>query len=210
MDIPVRPIKEWSKILVDTSILLSLLKWNDTVTDEVLIFCKKLITFLNDQKDHNNEKRTFLVSTISISEFLTTEKDQEKIRQIITLLDSNNVEFVDFDLKSGLMFNTLLQPYLSDNKAVNERAKELGFKTHEYAMAREWISRDYMINVSGLIYEADVVLSLDYRTFYPLSKDTGIFCALAYPDLFDHEGKFVLGYKTDDVQAFIEERKKRK
>lgn len=195
-----KSIIEWKRIMLDTSIVLSLfLSENPKNIDQRVVFIRKLIDYLDSTNSGDNQKRTFLVSSIAVTEMLTKENDQEKIKKILRVLNSGNVEFIDFDLNTALMFNYHLYPHLSKT-TLHEYAKQFGFKTNEYMMAREWINRDFMIVMAGLRHNADVVLTADVKTFYPLAEKSNAFCALAYPRFFDQSKMHILGYKHKDAQ----------
>ena len=71
-------------------------------------------------------------------------------------------------------------------------------------MARQWISKDYMIAMTGITKKADVILTLDKKTFYPLYKEfPDTKCILAYPELFKHSEQFVFEYDYANVDNFI-------
>ncbi|WP_339707569.1 hypothetical protein [uncultured Kriegella sp.] len=194
-----KTIADWKRIMLDTSVILSLfLSEDENCKDEVVSFNRKLIDFLEESKSGDGKDRTFLVSTVVITEILVKENDQEKIKKILRVLNSSNVEFVDFDLDTSLMFNYQLHPHLG-KKSLHKFAEEFGFKTHEYMMAREWINRDFMIMMSGVRHNADVILTADKNTFYPLAEKANAFCALTYPKYFEQSPKFIIGYKHKDV-----------
>jgi hypothetical protein len=204
MAIVTKLIQDWERILIDTSILCNLITSNkEGVTDPTVLFIRKLIDFLNKQKPANKKERTFLVSTITVTELLVKENDVEKIKKILNLLSSDNVEFIDFDLPTSLRFNNLLYPYLAKSE-LNELAKNYGFKTHEYMMAREWISKDLMIIVNAIEYGADIILTADKKTMYPSTVNAGIFCVLAFPELFEQFDTAILKYNHNEVKEFLE------
>jgi len=197
-------IKDWEKILVDTSALCALFRsQNSEVIDEQTQFVDKLFSFLSKNKTGESKDRIFYVSTITLSELLTRENDSEKIRRILKVLDSKNVEFIDFDLQVALQFNSVLYPHLSKAE-LHKVAANIGFKTGDFMMAREWITRDYMIIMSGVQKNVDVVLTADKNTFYPTCKNIGnAYCVLLYPQLFETSEKFVLNYYDDKVSDFL-------
>jgi len=194
-----KPMLEWKRIMLDTSVICSLfLSENKKCADKDVLFIRKLVDYLSESKSGDKKERTFLVSAISITEILSKENDQEKIKKILRTLNSSNVEFVDFDLQTSLLFNYHLYPHLSVPK-LNDYAKEFGFKTNEFMMAREWISRDFMIMMSGSRHESDVILTGDKKTFYRLAEKADIFCALAYPNYFEQGKTYITSYKHKDV-----------
>lgn len=204
-----KKIKDWEKILLDTSVLCSLFRSQDsTNNDEQTLFTVKLISFLTQNKTSSGKDRIFYVSAITVSELLTRENDSEKIRRILSVLNSKNVEFIDFDLQTSLEFNSRLYEHLS-RKSLHEIANEIGFKTGNYMMAREWITRDYMIIMSGVSRNVDVTFTADKKTFYPLTKNiNNAFCVLVYPELFEQSEQFILNYLDNTVDAFLNKNKK--
>lgn len=199
-----KQIKDWRKILLDTSVLCALFRSEHSPTiDAQTEFVLKLITYLTKNKTSDGQERIFLVSTITISELLTKENDSEKIKRILKVLNSKNVEFVDFDLMTALQFNKVLHPQLG-KASLHQMAAGMGFKSNDYMMAREWITRDFMIIMSGVERNADVILTADKNTFYPACVQIGnADCVLVYPELFDSSDNFILRYKDDEVDSFL-------
>lgn len=199
-----KSIKDWKKILVDTTIICSLFRsQHPHINNENDAFVARLIDYLSGSKASDKSDRVFLISTITLTELLTKEQDQEKIKRISKVLNSNNVEFISFDTTTSLAFNHLLKPYLSKTN-LHKKAAAIGFKTGDYMMAREWITRDYMIALNGVIKEADVLLTYDKNTFYPVIKDVpGSTCILAYPELFRFSDQYFLDYDYANVDNLI-------
>jgi hypothetical protein len=203
MAINEKTIIEWKTIMLDTSVIVSLfLSENTDSKDDRVLFIRELIDFLNNSSSGDGKPRKFLISTIVLTELLVKENDQEKIKRILRVLNSSNVEFVDFDIETSLQFNHHLYPYLSKD-ILHEFAKEFGFKSNDYMMAREWINRDFMIIMSGVSNNVDVILSADHRTFYPLANKANAFCALMKRDLFEKPFKSVLKYYHKDAVKYL-------
>lgn len=198
-----KPIVSWKKILLDTSILCALFRAEYHIEDPVTVFITKLINYLSNSKAGDTTERVFYISTITLSELLTKENDEEKIKRILKVLDSSNVEFRSFDTPTALAFNIKLTDKLHKT-SLNARAKELGWKTGDYMDAREWIIKDYMIAMTAVVKNADVVLTADKNTFYPLCCDVeNTNCILTYPELFREEGSYILEYDYKNVDNFI-------
>lgn len=196
-----KSIIEWKTIMLDTSVIVSLFhSENPNSKDETVLFTRELIDYLNSSNSGNGKPRKFIISSIVLTELLVKENDQEKIKRILRVLNSTNVEFVDFDIETSLLFNYELYPYLSKEK-LHKFAKEFGFKTNDYMMAREWINRDFMIIMSGVSNNADVILTSDHRTFYPLANKANAFCALTRKDLFEKPFKSVLNYYHEKAKS---------
>jgi hypothetical protein len=199
-----KQVKDWGKILVDTTLLCVLLRSEtSTPADDQAQFVLKLISYLSKNKTSDGKERTFYVSAITLSELLMREHDSEKIKRIVRLLNSRNVEFIDFDLDTALLFNAQLYSFLGKS-SLHQMAEQVGFKTNDYMMAREWISRDYMIIMSGVSRNVDIVLTADKKTFFPICKNINrLDCALAYPQLFETTDQYILKYYDDRVEEFI-------
>lgn len=165
-----KPISDWKKILIDTSIICALFRAEHETSDETNLFISRLINYLSNSKAGDSSDRLFYISTITLSELLTKENDEEKIKRIINVLDSSNVEFRGFDTPTALAFNLKLADKLH-TPVLNKRAGELGWKTGDYMDAREWIIKDYMIAMTAVVKNADVILTADKNTFYPLCQD---------------------------------------
>ncbi|EFK36863.1 Uncharacterised protein [Chryseobacterium gleum] len=190
-------ISEWENILVDTSILCALFKAVDEGSvDEQFLFVKKLMHYLSNTKTGNSKDRRFFITSITVSELLSKEDDREKIAKIVRILDSQNVEFIDFDLGSAFLLNNDFREYLS-RKKLNNFAAEMGFKSGDFMMAREWISKDMMIIQNGKFANVDVILTCDKNTFYPISEKCSVFTALAYEEYFKHDHGIMLAYLHD-------------
>jgi hypothetical protein len=96
-----------------------------------------------------------------------------------------------------------MQPYLKKT-AIHKKAAELGFVTNDYGMARQWISKDYMIAMTGFTKKVDVIITLDKKTFYPICTDFGVTeCILGYPELFKHSEQFIFEYDYANVENFL-------
>jgi hypothetical protein len=197
-------IKDWERILLDTTALCSLFRSeNTTEAHSQDVFVRRLIEWLNNKTASSGHERIFLVSAITIAELTTNEDDSEKIKRVMRVLNSKNVEFIDFDLEVAMSFNLQLKKYLN-SESLHKKAQEVGFKTNDFAMAREWITKDYMIIMCGINNGADVILTADKNTFYPIAKDIQhANCVLTYPELFEYTDQHFLGYKETEVEAFL-------
>lgn len=71
-------------------------------------------------------------------------------------------------------------------------------------MAREWITKDYMIAMCGIGNNSDVILTADKKTFYSVIKDVlNSNCVLTYPELFNQSEEYILAYKAEEVDNFL-------
>lgn len=205
MATPMKYFKDWERILLDTTVICSLFRSEKSKSNNSQdLFVRKLIEYLNSNKTSGGDERLFLISSITIAEIVTNESDSEKIKRLMRVLDSKNVEFVDFDIEVAIEFNSQLKSKLN-KKHLHKRATEIGFSTYDFAMAREWITKDYMIAMCGIVNNSDVILTADKNTFHPIIKDIpNSNCILTYSELFDHSEKFILGYRENLVKGFLE------
>jgi len=203
MQIDKKNVRDWGTILIDTGLILALFRAQNGSTDPYMLFVKKLLTYLcTSQTAEKNDRRIF-ISTITVGEVLTKETEQAQVNRILKVLDSNNVEFLSFDIETSLQFNIKMQPYLTKT-ALHAKAKELGFETQDYGMARQWISKDYMIAMTGFTKKVDVIMTLDKKTFYPICTDfENTECILAYPELFLHSEQYIFEYDYANVDNFL-------
>lgn len=204
----IKPIKDWNKILLDTTVICHLLlSQKPGATDECVLFAAKLLSFLAKNKSASGE-RTFYITSLTVSEIITNENDSEKIRKFLNIIDSKNVEFIDFDLPVSLSFNSQLYPHLLQ-PSLNSTAQKMGLITENFKMAREWIIKDYMIMMCGVTKGVDAILTSDKKTFYPLSKNvSNSNCVLVYPELFEQSEQFILKYHENKVEDFIKPKPK--
>jgi predicted nucleic acid-binding protein len=203
MQVANKPVRDWKNILLDTSVILALFRGQNHSQDESIIFVNKLVSYLCNSKTGSSEDRTFYISTITLSELITKETGQEKIRRVLKALDSENVEFLSFDIQTALEFNIRLTNFL-DGKNMHKIATEMGFKTQDFGMARQWISKDYMIAMTGMVKGVDVILTFDKNTFYPVCQEfQNTACILPYPVLFDHTEEYIISYYYEKVPAFL-------
>ena len=194
MAINEKGVLDWKTILLDTSVIASLFNSeNPKSTDDKITFIRELIDYLSDSNASDGKPRKFLIPSIVLTELLVKENDQEKIKRILRVLNSSNVEFIDFDVDTALLFNHQLYPYLTKEQ-LHSFAEEFGFKTNDFMMAREWINRDFMIIMCGVSNKVDVILTADKKTFYPLTKKVNAFCALVYREYFEKPHRSVTKY----------------
>lgn len=197
----IKPISNWSKIFLDTSILLNLfIAQRKEGTGHESLFIKKLINYLSKSKDGSGKEREFYISTVTITEILCREHDSEKVKKIMRSVDANNVTFTSFNLKTSLRFNHVLWSHLQE-ATLNKYAEEFGFLSGEYMMAREWITRDFMILINGVENNCDVILTTDKRTFYPLGEKVNAPVVLTLNELFESSDEFILSYHEERISA---------
>lgn len=204
-------IKDWRRILLDTTCLCSLFRSEISILKNSQdLFVRKVIEYLSSHKTSEGDDRIFLVSSITIAEMVTNEENSDKVRRIMKVLDSKNLEIVDFDVEVALAFNAQLKPRLN-KEHLHKRAMEIGFETNDFALAREWITKDYMIAMCGIENNSDVILTADKNTFYPIILDVpNSNCVLTFPELFDVTDEYVLAYKEKEVANFITPKKETK
>lgn len=200
-------IQDWQHIFLDSSIIINLLLYKKNPDEASAAFVYKLISYLSANKTKDNKNRIFYISAITISEILIKENDREKIEKILTAIDSQDVEFISFDEAIALQMTSQMHSYLA-NTELHRFAEEIGWKSHELMLAREWITRDYMIVMSGINRKVDVLLTMDKNTFYPICEKADGFCVLCYDNLFNFNDTYFFEYNAGKAKEFATKKKK--
>ena len=178
-----RKMTECTKVFLDTSILIDL--FNTSETNERTKFVRNLIDSLNVSSLNKGKSRTFYISSITIGEmvkFASKSKD-EVLVDLLTLLQAQNLEILPYTDDIALNQNVLFKKYAAKTK-LNEFLKKLNLFPHNYVLAREYISRDFMIISTAHHINADVIITSDKNTFLPIAKEINIFCVVAEKENF--------------------------
>lgn len=173
-----RKMAECTKVFLDTSILIDL--FNTSVTNERTKFVRNLIDSLNNSSPIKGKTRTFYISSITIGEmvkFASKSKD-EVLVDLLTLLQAQNLEVLPYTEYIALNQNVLFKKYATKTK-LNEFLIKLKLFPHNYVLAREYISRDFMIISTAHQINADVIITSDKNTFLPIAQEINIFCVVA-------------------------------
>lgn len=173
-----RKMAECTKVFLDTSILIDL--FNTSETNERTKFVRNLIDSLNTSLPTKGKARTFCISSITIGEmvkFASKTKD-EVLVDLLTLLQAQNLEVLPYTDDIALNQNVLFKKYATKTK-LNEFLKKLKLFPHNYVLAREYISRDFMIISTAHHINADVIITSDKNTFLPIAQELNIFCVVA-------------------------------
>lgn len=194
-------IQYWQNIFLDTGIIINLLLHKKSPNSPEAAFVYSLISYLAKNKTTDGKTRNFYISSITLCEILSAENNSEKIHKILSIIDSENVEFVSFDDVVALQLNSVIHPYLS-KEYLHRFAREVGFLENELMMAREWIIKDQMIIMSGANRGVDVILTMDKKAFHSFCVQIQAPCALCYKELFDYNDTYFFLYKKEKVSAF--------
>ncbi|QEC68574.1 type II toxin-antitoxin system VapC family toxin [Panacibacter ginsenosidivorans] len=198
MAINTRLLTGWEKILLDTTVIINLFLAKKGSNDPICLFIQKLMSYLVNNNTASGKERQFYISTITLSELLSDETERELIMQVLSVVNSKNVELIAFDDKIGVEIANSLSHHLSRTE-LHRFAQEIGWKTHELMMAREWINRDYMIAMSGKNRNIDLALTADHKTFYPICRNIDLECAVCEEEFFNVGGINI--YEYHDYKA---------
>jgi predicted nucleic acid-binding protein len=185
-----KPLAECVHIFLDTTVLINLLK-PDTTQDEGVIFTKKLLTFLTENpagvplspSKHKHEERKFYYSTISLSEIALIQSNEELNQKIGNSLVGDNLEVVNYTKNIALHHNVIFKD-LVNKKVMNEIARTRDLVQHDLKLARDLLSRDFMILASASYLKTDLILTSERGGFKDLADRLGIPCAETYEDRF--------------------------
>jgi len=166
------------KVFLDTSIIIDLL--NAKESNEKTFFVKNLINSFCEYKTTNKKERVFFISTITIGELVkfADKGKNEVVIDIMRLLNSSNLEVVPYTDDIALNQNILFKDYRtkSDLKKLIEQLKLF---PHNYVLAREYITRDFMIITTAHHKNVDVILTSDKNSFLPITELLNIYCKVA-------------------------------
>lgn len=173
-----RKMAECTRVFLDTSIIIDL--FNTSNTNERTKFVRHLIDSLNNLSSVKGKQRVFYVSAVTIGEMVkfASKTSEEVIIDLLQLLHAQDLEIAHYTDTVALHQNVLFKDYLSKKK-LNALIEKLNLFPHDYVLAREYISRDFMIIATAHEKNADVILTSDKNTFLPIAKDLNIFCVVA-------------------------------
>lgn len=175
------------KVFLDTSIIIDLL--NAKESNEKTFFVKNLINSLCENKTNNKKERVFFISTITIGELVkfADKGKNDVIIDLMKLLNSSNLEVVPYTDDIALNQNILFKDYLTTTK-LNKLIEQLKLFPHNYVLAREYITRDFMIITTAHNKNVDVILTSDKNSFLPIAEILNIYCKVAESSNFITSG----------------------
>jgi len=112
------------------------------------------------------------------------------------VLNSKNVIIVEFNQWVAAYQKELFHKYLINNKELNKLAKDLEIFPDNLKLAREWITRDFMIISNAAFYNVDLILTND-TNFYKISDLVKQPCVIVDKENFITSGseEIVYGFK---------------
>jgi PIN domain nuclease of toxin-antitoxin system len=192
--ISTKKINEWSKILLDTSIILWFLKSGENGTNDTIQkvkFIHKLIYQLC------KDKKTFYISAITLSEIKKISDNTNVISEILKHLNTQDVEIISFDEDIAKHLHQITPDILQKKSTLNKFADNYGMPQNDYATAREWITRDMMIIASGSALKVDIVLTMDSKAFINIADE------LKVPCIYAIEENFVLSTNKNNIFSCV-------
>lgn len=199
-----KPLAECVHIFLDTTVLINLLK-PDTTQDEGVVFTKQLLGFLtetpasipipNKPKTNKHKDRVFYYSTISLSEIALIQSNDEFNNKIGKSLVGDNLEEVNYTKNIALHHNVIFKD-LVNKKVMNEIARTRDLVQQDLKLARDLLSRDFMILASASYLKTDLILTSERGGFKDLADRLGIPCAETYGDRFQvsESGKHIFDF----------------
>lgn len=175
------------KVFLDTSIIIDLL--NAKESNEKTFFVKNLINSLCENKTNSKKERVFFISTITIGELVkfADKGKNDVIIDLMKLLNSSNLEVVPYTDDIALNQNILFKDYLTKTN-LNKLIEQLKLFPHNYVLAREYITRDFMIITTAHHKNVDVILTSDKNSFLPIAEILNIYCKVAESSNFITSG----------------------
>ncbi len=193
---PSKPIKEWSRVFLDTSVIIDYLKNPESqaknpALQRRIIDTQALIKIITALDNEGNTKCRFYVSAITISELTRKSLSDSVAQDIIQTFNSADVVFVDYTKTIANELQKSLANHLPEEHK-REFLRELTKSRAEINSmnARAWVSDDLKIIASSKIVKGlDVILTADKQTFYPITEKMGIPCMVTDRIPYDLFGK---------------------
>jgi predicted nucleic acid-binding protein len=169
-----RPAFEhWEKVLLDTSMILNVLRNEELSNDGVDALCRDLISSLSQRNV------TFVISTVTLSEIhdFPSISGEKKFNEFLQVLNSPDVEIASFTHNIA----QLTREFASNNlnkKSFKPLISKWALPDTNHKLLREYISKDAMIAATALDRKCQVVLTTDYKTMHPVCQQMKMHCAL--------------------------------
>lgn len=190
----------WKKILLDTQTIINFINGKHGLGGAHEAFTARLITNLSDPA----RNAQFYISFVTLSEIHKRVDNNNKMQMIVRALSGSDVTFVAFDEYPTEFMAANYSKYF-ENKALNQAAHRFNWQSNNLVDAREWINRDLMIIASAQGMQLDVILTSDVKTMYPLAKEVGAFCALAYEQCFEVTPNYIHRYHEGEAEQLYEQ-----
>lgn len=175
------PLAQCKKVFLDTTFIIDLLNVNSN--DKRTHVVRKIAKFLSAPSLNVR----FYISTISISEICEINPlihgDDVLIDNIMDMLNGADIETVPFSEDIALHHRKIYRgfyPTAIQNNFITNNIPNSG----NYAIAREWISKDMLIASTAHFKNVDVVFTGDDKTFLPIAKMVGLHCVITKEENF--------------------------
>jgi hypothetical protein len=183
----IKPIKHWSRIMIDTSVIVDYVKRPERFSSnpQEYIRIKKtqqLIDFLTNT-DRAVPVPILLISAVSIAELSKLPESSDNIKRLVELFSGMDVLFIDFTARTAAAIPTLFDSVLPDGQKFQWlKQLERDLQSAEISWARQWISDDLKIVASAhmLTQKLDALLSSDTKVFTQMATKLGL--PLVHPD----------------------------
>lgn len=178
----IKPIKSWKRVFLDTSFIIDYMSNyknfdKNPQHQERILLAHKIMNILEAGSKENKSVIEFYISAITIVE-LRKMTAPDIARELIMILNSYNVVFIDFTKNIANTVNRSLEHYLADStkhqfiSRLEKEAARSGIMS-----ARQWVSDDLKIIASAnAIKDLDIILTCDTKTFKPIADKFELPC----------------------------------
>lgn len=191
--LPIKPIKDWRYIFLDTSTIIDFMKdptrfaKNPDVQARIKLAHKIIGALEQLERNRTDKKQAFVVyvSAISLFEIRQLEKNTTVFKTIIRLFSNFDVTIVDFGKKAAEALAVGLDEVLPEAQK-QHFLKSLAIQREQEIPAqnaKEWISDDLKILACAKTLpkdKLDVILTGDMKTFEPIAKALELPCLATY------------------------------
>lgn len=188
-----KPLAKCQFFFIDSGVLIDLLKQDlSGSSPETIKRIEITNNFFNSIQQFEGKKH-FQISAINIAEIFHVDNQDDTLKAIISVLNSQEIEIYSFDSITAIFHNKEFQKFLG-NKAIAELKKSISYPQSKFVNIEDRIRKDYLIAATAKMYNTDVVLTNDTH-FKEFCESLEIPC-----HLFTHdENQFRTNQKGDKI-----------
>lgn len=155
-----KPLAKCQFFFIDSGVLIDLLKQDLSGSSPETIKRIQITKSFFESLNQFEGKKHFQISAINIAEIFHVDNQDNTLKAIISVLNSQEVEIYSFDSITAIYHNTEFQKFLG-NKAISEMKKSISYPKNSFVSIDERIRKDYLIAATAKMYKSDVVLTND-------------------------------------------------
>lgn len=155
-----KPLAKCQYFFIDSGVLIDLLKQDLSGSSPETIKRINTTNLFFESLNQFEGKKHFQISAINIAEIFHVDNQDNTLKAIISVLNSQEVEIFSFDATTAIFHNKEFHSFLG-NKVVSELKKSINYPHSNFVNIEERLRKDYLIAASAKMYNSDVVLTND-------------------------------------------------